>query len=264
LVLTTAAARSEQDRQSCDPIPGLDSLASAPIRFLVFGEMHGTEEVPAFVGDAACLLALKRPVIIAVELPTAEEANTKTFVQSKGAKNDIESFLRSPVWSGEYQWGATSAAMFRLIDRVREMQHEGSPISVAHFMPVNKDGEAQNVYEKRMADELKRIAARNAGTIVVVLTGNIHARKAPWAKNLKPAIAHLSTRDVLSFDMMASGGAAWNCQSDGCGPHKLGAVRPLKPRGLYHNFHVDPAFDGEFSVGKPLTASPPASTLHTK
>ena len=248
---------------SCEPIPGLESEEISKARFLVFGELHGTTEVPAFVGDVACLVSGKRPVIVAIELPVVDEERTNAFVHSKGAKSDIDRLLQTGAWGGTHQWGATSIAMFRLVERVRILREHGRRISLAHFMPVVTGEVPQSTYETLTADELNKIAARNPNAIVVVLTGNIHARRTELTSmdSVMPAVAHLPASDVLSFNMRGSGGAAWNCQSDGCGPHKLGEIPPLKPKGLYRTNSANTAYDGEFSVGKPFTPSPPATSL---
>lgn len=244
---------------ACAPVPGLDLGALADIRFLVFGEMHGTAETPAFVGDVACVLSAKRSVVVAIELPVVDETNTVAFVQSKGAKSDVDRLLHSGAWGGAYQWGATSVAMFELVERVRALRESGRDISVAHFMPINGADLHQNYYEVLMAAELAKVAAKHPKAIVVALMGNIHARKAAIDRGplkLLPAVAHLPPSDVLSFDTSPGGGAAWNCQPD-CGPHPLGSAPEPKPRGV-HRAEGAGAFDGVFSVGKHATPSPPA------
>ena len=62
----------------CGPaIPGLDEgfeRALAPGGFLVLGELHGTQEVPRFVGQTLCHAAhAGAPVVLALELPAREQ-----------------------------------------------------------------------------------------------------------------------------------------------------------------------------------------------
>lgn len=260
--LADSVAAAQPGRTTrCEPVPGLDTSALVKVRFLVFGEIHGTLETPVFVGDVACALAAKRPVIVAVELPTIATAATEAFIKSKGTASDVNRLLDSEPWGGSYQWGATSVGMLQLIERVRALRESGRDISVAHFMPVNAGKLHQNYYEIQMAAALTDIATAHPNAIVIALMGNIHARKTTFgdgSNKLLPAVAHLPANDVLSFDVSESGGAAWNCQAD-CGRNPLGAVAQPKPRGIHRTKDSTGPFDGVFSVGKPFTASPPAA-----
>jgi hypothetical protein len=244
----------------CEPILGLDGDDVAKARFLVFGEQHGTNEVPAFVGQVVCLLSAKRPIVVALELNDAEQAHTDAFLASSGTAADAERFLQSGTWGGKAQWGVTSVAMFRLIDQIRTLRKSGRDVALVHFKPSTFGNLHQDYYEIRMASSLVQATDRNAKALVVALMGNIHARKTPLgsgANAIVPAVSHLPARDVLTFNAANMGGSAWQCREDGCRVFSFPG-KP-KPKGLYRSKDLSP-FDGEFAVGTPFTASPPAAT----
>ena len=52
----------------CDLPPGWNGVAQRHTKFVVFGEVHGTQEVPAFVGNLACALSEHgERVLVAIE-----------------------------------------------------------------------------------------------------------------------------------------------------------------------------------------------------
>ena len=54
-----APSQSAAASEACPLPPGWDAIAARNPRFVIFGEMHGTEQTPAFFGDVACALATK-------------------------------------------------------------------------------------------------------------------------------------------------------------------------------------------------------------
>ena len=67
---SAAGSASEMPVASQCALPeGWSQVAEWGSRYVVFGELHGTHESPAFVGDLACALASRdRRVLVAVEL----------------------------------------------------------------------------------------------------------------------------------------------------------------------------------------------------
>lgn len=92
--------------------------------------------------------------------------------------------------------------------------------------------------------------------LVMVLTGNVHACKGklpeigpyPLMASFLPAAATVS----LLVDL---GGESWNCQGDGCGPHKLdssgGSPREISLSATVAPF---PGFDRVLATGRRATA----------
>ena len=72
----------------CEPIEGLEPLLK-PGRILMLGELHGTEESPAFILDVACNAAAKKlPVVVGLELRSDLQGSVDTFLASKGSDSD--------------------------------------------------------------------------------------------------------------------------------------------------------------------------------
>jgi hypothetical protein len=235
---------------ACAPLPGAGQLWSLPeLRFVLVGEMHGTTETPAVFADLVCAArAAKRPIVAAVEL------HDRRAVDLFLASGDRVSLLSSEEWKGRD--GRTSAAMLSLFDRLRALKAGGIVSSVVAFS-IARAGEPSAV-EERMATALLQAAGQSPGALVIALTGNVHASKAaiPQIGPYRLMASFLPAAQTISLLVADRGGQAWNCQSDGCGPHPLKSsgesergVTLTSPRSAY---------DGVLSTGLPATASPPA------
>jgi hypothetical protein len=259
---TSLAAPTTNADPACEPIPGVESADISKVPFLVFGEMHGTAEVPEFVGQIVCVLSTDRPITLAIELSEREQPNTDAYLNSSGSPRDVRKLLQTGSWAGDQQWGVTSAAMLQLLEQVRLWRHTGRDIAVVHFQPASSGALHQDYNEIRMAALLVSAAETRPRALVVALMGNIHARKSVFSGGLKlmPAVAHLPAADVLTFNMMEAGGTAWQCRPEGCREFSS-PPRKTKPKGLYRLPDNTGAFDGKFSVGSPSTASHPANSL---
>src|SRR5690242_6766716 len=85
LPLVLAAAAPATAAQRCSPVPGAEQfVASKQYRFIIVGEMHGTNETPALVGDLACELSASKPVTVAVEFNVAATPVLDSYLQSDG------------------------------------------------------------------------------------------------------------------------------------------------------------------------------------
>src|SRR6185436_16553518 len=63
-------------------IPGLAEVLKQT-RFLVFGELHGTEEIPFFFGQAVCQSASSGDQIrVALEIPVTEQPRIDAYLRS--------------------------------------------------------------------------------------------------------------------------------------------------------------------------------------
>ena len=248
LALVGLGACSNQRGPTCERlIDGLDKHLAAG-RIVWFGEMHGTEESPRFIGDAVCLAAKRARVQLGLEVPHTEQALFDRYVQGKA---DRAALLRGPFW--EQVDGRTSHAMVGLLDRVRALRKAGAKIELVLFdNPLDNRDEA-------MAQLV--IQRRDAKAIFVGLSGNIHSRKQRW-RELVPLVAHLiaAKLPVTTFNVSSNGGTFWGCVGTDdhepvCGVHDNHDDGPGKPWTL--GPARDNAHDGVYFVGK-TTASPPA------
>lgn len=247
--------------QPCPELQGIERLVYAEkARFIFFGELHGTAEIPELFGDAVCHLSAGRPVTVAFEMSSRHQESVKMYLESQGAPADVEALLKSDIWNPSWVDGRSSKAMLALMERLRKMRSDGARLDVALFQPSGSARLHQDYYELSMAYNLARLADQAPDNLIAVLVGSVHAAKAPSAltRDLTPAASHLPKEDVISLRFENGGGSAWNCRASGCGPSSLPVTRPTPRRVTVLTSSAD-AFDGTFSVGAPTTASPPAS-----
>ena len=274
----------------CNPPPGWASIASRNTRFVVFGEIHGTEQGPAFVGDVACALAFQgERLLIAIE----QDATSNSRLQQVWAVPDNRfGQALAEFWPKGRNDGVGSDAMANLLVRLHHLRAGGRAIDVVAFNGARDDAQVkrfaalpgQGPHEAEQADNIQSADDRRYDH-VLVLTGNLHARKEPitddgvtfepMAMRLAPAAA------VTTVNMMVSGGTMWNCllrpgidvapgksitpEMIDCGAHatRAGKSDLMRPAymalGAAPGQKADTGFDGYFWVGK-VTASPPAKT----
>ena len=256
------------DKIRTDPCVGGSAL---PARFLepggtlLFGEIHGTQELPAFFGEAVCWTSGHLPVQAGLELPPTEEGRMAAWFASAGSSADVEALTASPLWTGRLQDGRTSRAMVVLLDRLRLLMVEGRPIEVFLFDVRDQDHLAAR--DRMMAEVIAARVKAHPDALTMVLAGNVHAQKdkgVPWDPELVPMGWYLADAGVRvrSLNFSAPAGSAWTCRPDGeCGPSAGPAIRPL-PSGSTIGIELfeqplKGGFDGLFATPS-LTASPPA------
>jgi len=258
-ILTVGVAAAEP----CPPIDGLAPLLK-PGRILLLGEMHGTEESPAFALDVAChATRAKLPVILGLELSPAEQKRVDGFLDSEGTAADREALLAGSIWQRTYQDGRNSLAMADLIDGARRLRRQGFKIGVSLFDASGASG--GQARDRRMGLNLAAVAQAAPESMLIVLSGNAHSRITrgnPRNRDYEPmgyVLAEATSRErVVALDVAHGNGSAWICSST-CGVQRLGgrhgetrwaieideATRPAGHQGWYH-------------VGA-ITASPPAT-----
>jgi hypothetical protein len=241
------------------PIAGLDDLL-ARSRFLVFGEIHGTAEVPAFFARAVCRAgAGGEAITVGVEIPSDEQGRIDGFV---GGAADRDALLAAPFWQRDYQDGRSSRAMLALLTRVRELRAAGLAVRVIAFDPAPMRADVPR--DTAMAEALLAARAAAPRDRFLVLTGSLHARTdvgAPWDPGIV-FMGHVIARGepgLLTLDNAYTGGTAWVCISAAaseCGAQPLGG----RGDGAASGIRLDPAlgsWHGQFAVGA-VSASPPA------
>jgi hypothetical protein len=218
-------------------IPGAEGLVE-PGTLVIFGELHGTNEIPAFVGDVAVAAARKGRVHVGLELPVGDEPG------------------KTALWHGPAQYGVTSQAMLRLIERLRSAGID------LYFFDDRSLGIDRR--DETMAAVIARKRSQSPGDIHLVLVGNYHARKAtgaPWDARKRWMASYLDGHGVVTLDVTYPSATVWNClqtaTGQDCGMHQLAKSGSPQARGIV--LQPDPVlgYDGTYSAG-PLTASPPA------
>ena len=248
---------------SCGGRPAARALLPdrfAPHGAILIGDVHGTREIPAFVGRIVTELAAREPVVLGLEIPSDELPSLDGYLAGDGGPAARSAALRDPWWHGAYQDGRRSVAMFELMDTVRRLRARGARIDVVCF----DESAASADRDEAMASHL--IAARTAhrDAALVVYVGNFHARRAELSS--RPGHAwmamHLAKAGVafLTIDARYGEGSAWTCSGGGpaaCAAHYTAGYAAADP-GIHLEPSADGDYDGWFGVGS-VSASPPAA-----
>ena len=287
--LPISSTQPEPSR-ACAVPRGWEGVAEREPRFVIFGEVHGTQQAPAFIGDLSCALAAQgKRILVAVEHPSdlsaayqhAWQLPETAFVQA----------LSKAGWA-QMDDGTGSEAMMALLVRLHQLARRGAAIDVTPFNGMKNEAQAQQFahlpgqgpHEAAQADNILRAASSRPYDYALVLVGNVHARKRPVHHSgvtFDPMARHLARHGrLVTLDMETAGGTAWSCQikpdfkpqpgtpvtSDAvvCGPHAVG--RTEQPDGPPFIALTDPPpahhaadYDGTFWLGR-VRSSPPAVT----
>jgi len=271
----------------CASPDGWDAVVEHDPEFVVFGELHGTREAPAFFGSLACSLAKKGKVIlIAIEFsPLYDDELQEAW---NADEEDFENLLLQAGWRGRSD-GVGSEAMFEMVRDLHRLRSSGYAIDIVAFNGAGSADQrarlahlpSQGPHEAAQAENIATAAEERAYDRVLVLVGNLHAHKQPidfGRGAFDPMAKKLGTYGpVLSLNAKYGVGTSWSChlradfdpKTDGsatdddieCGPHPAGATGSFNRKGFIELYDqttgpVDANFDGFFWLG-PITASPP-------
>jgi len=255
--LPVRAATAGPDCSALEGIP--PTVANSPL--LVLGDVHGTREVPAFVGSYLCAAAQQgRALTLALELPAAGQEALDAFMASQGGPQDIARLTSGGTWRSSRQDGRTSIDMLRLFQRLRALRAGGFEIRVlaidADVAPARRDA--------AMAERLRAELRQGAGRQLVVLVGALHAvrtRGNRFNPNYESTVYLLADQRPLALTVGTAGGTAWVCRggaaaSCGATAWDINRVDPA-PAAPFSLVPPSSQFDGVFYVGA-TTASPPA------
>jgi hypothetical protein len=248
---------------ACMPPDGTDSLLAMSQRYIVVGESHGTNEAPAAFTEMVCAAAERGPVTVALELPTAMQAQLDAFLAAPDEDAALDTLAGSPFMTPRMNDGRSSQAMLAMMLAVRQLRAEGRDVAFHAFQPSQPRPRelTQAWYELDMGHALAGAVYSRPNSKVLVLVGNLHARKQGFARFADlgvPAAGHLPAADTLTLKVAQQGGDAWNCQRE-CGVHPSRAVDDVNLRGVFLQTTDDGAFDGMLALG-PSTASPPVTS----
>lgn len=259
-----APAMARAADPACAPLPGLAPLITSDIDYLLFGEYHGTVEMPGVVADALCTgLATRRPVILGIEMDQANQPWLNAYLAEDGGAEARAALLTAPGWAEP--GGRATEAILALIDTARRSARAGRDVTLLAFDPMSISGTSAT-REAGMARLLRAAAERRPDSLVIALTGVGHAARSAWNSYTPPfdALGALLPRArTLTFAFARPGGGYWGCQApdgtrEGCKPYIMPVREPVTPRGVRLDSAAREGFDGIYSAGSAYRASRPA------
>lgn len=293
VALCLPAALAAQDRMPADETaciapPGWDEVVASDPDFVVFGELHGTREAPAFVAQLICAEAARsQRLLLAVEHSSSQNSTWQAAWALPHAA--FRETLPDLGWRGRDD-GVASKAMLALVTGAHALKDQGAAIDIVAFNGARDDAQrarfadlpAQGPHEAAQAENIAEAAARKDYDRVIVLVGNLHAEIAPLSiggPDFDPMAVRLrGYGTVLSLGMRHAGGESWSCQlapgtklAPGqevtgdmitCAASRAGAEgsSDRAPHVTFGNLadpQLERRFHGTFWLG-PITASPPA------
>lgn len=249
---------------------GWEAIAERDPEFVVFGELHGTREAPAFFGSLACNLARNEErLLIGIEFgPYYNDALQAAWNTNE---EQFESLLLNAGWHGRRD-GVGSQAMFKMLSNLHRLRNEGHAIDIVAFNGITDEDQrtrfadlpSQGPHEAAQAENIGRAAQAGSYDRVLVLVGNLHAIKESYnfgGGRFDPMARRLEGYgSVLSFRMRHAGGTNWSCQREcAANPAEANGSFDLKPFVTFNNEQADwlsSKYDGFYWVGT-ISASPP-------
>ncbi|MBU8896365.1 hypothetical protein DRW03_27575 [Corallococcus sp. H22C18031201] len=250
------------------PIAGLGRHVRAG-NVLLLGELHGTQEVPRFIAQAACQVASAGvKVSVGLELPVENEGRMETFLASQGEEEDWLNLMDAGFWRSPYPDGRGSEAVANMLEQLRLLRAQGLDVKVFVYDHPKLNGQARE--DALTATVMERVK-HDADRFHLVVSGNVHSRREaglPWDESYRPMglLLKEKLKGVVSLDMAYDSGTAWICAVDHSGvKDKLACgVQDAKGKdnGARPFVHVwgganAAGYDGVFYVGK-VSASAPA------
>ena len=231
-------------------------------RLIMFGEIHGTNEVPELVSVVVHELAKKGArILVALEIPDLLNGGISDFV---AGKTKVDEFLAGKLfWNrdNDMQDGRSSRAMLRLIQDIREYRNRGLLIDPQGFDSVVLSTTDR---DRMMALNLHELVRNAPYDHVIILAGNYHARRtSPFlGVGRRPMASYFDRGELLTVQVRFLGGSAWNCRRrNPCGVFELPAVSYAHPLNRVHLLPPDARnakrFDAEVVLAR-STPSPPA------
>ncbi len=234
VLIAGAQAASAKDLP-CTPQTQI-ALSDITSRIILVGEMHGTNEIPGFVGGLACsILREGKPLIVGLESPASNQLALNAYMDSDGGEA-ARAALKSSKF-GEMKDGRSSRAIFGLVESMRQLRRAGAKVAVAGIdisdgavpEPLFK-GEPIGSGERDavMAHNIESRARVNKDHTILVLAGALHVSRlkgVPWNPGFEPTAYLLQQRFPLYSIAFAfpSGGSYWTCHRvAGSGPSPQG------------------------------------------
>lgn len=280
LVLTSCASGSTNSQNEgalskslqadCAVPSGWADVAALNPKYVVFGELHGTRESPAFVGRTLCGLAAKgERLLLAIEHSSTH--NDRLQAAWSLPADQFRNALPSIGWKGRRD-GVASQAMFEMVVQAHGLSQRGYPVDIVAFNGARDLAQrekwshlpGQGPHEAAQAENIFSAGSAKTYDRVLILVGNYHAMKQPikfGANEFEPMALRLSkSAKTISLNMRHANGTAWNCLLKTDADIKLGQAVPEEaidcdnhPAPGYPDLQQSPFIQISSSLGGDLT-----------
>lgn len=243
----------------CAPVGGAERLWSNEVRWVIVGEVHGSNEVPAAFANLVCLAAnTGRPVSVALEYSVDDQGAIDAYLASNGRQAARSKLLTLYNFTSEMQDGRGSVAFLRLFETLRRYKQAGKIVGVI-ASDVARSKPATRPRDIEMAAAWTA-AEMPADGIVLALVGNVHAMRRAMTlpqRTIVTAGSLMPRAHTVTINTSANGGQEWNCRKDGCGVYDAGPIRDVTA-GITFSIDPEARWDATYQLGLPTTAALPA------
>src|SRR5690349_7626205 len=98
LLATRGFAAPARNESSCMWNADVPPVVEAA-RFVIFGEIRGTNEIPATVGEFVCRKSARASsVVLGLEIPEAEQASIDRYLSSAGMPGEQRQLVAGAFW----------------------------------------------------------------------------------------------------------------------------------------------------------------------
>lgn len=227
-------------------------------RVISFGEIHGTNEMPAAFSEIVCSFSSKgMSISVGLEIDSSAQEYIDKFFSTSEFDTAKKYLLKSDHWT-HVEDGRASKGMWKLMEDLHSISFQyGTELYVYAFS--NSDGD--NRIEK-MTDNIQSVIANDQYQYNLFFTGNLHSQTAigyPLDPDYQSVAYRLKRQEIpiTSVIFLHSGGTAWLCTNE-CGDMELSVpypesqineLMPVRYEAFKHDY--------EFNIGS-ISSSPPA------
>jgi hypothetical protein len=263
-------------------------------KLVMFGELHGTKEMPAYTAAVVAQAAKKfQNVYVGLEFPVEVQKNIDRYM----ANGDIRALKETKFFTDpNFHSGRGSEAMIAMLNDLRKIPNihvfcfdlgssrEARDTAMARRIisvinSLNSPKIAKTLQDDRDNEALVPIRNRRIiDPLIIVHTGNIHSRLVPGygsqpnmptmgSELIRLTSGKLNEENVMSILYRFEKGTAWNCQADEQRHIDCGTRVVQEPPDTYNSSNDDDRYflnERELTDGhnytmfiRDISASPP-------
>ncbi len=245
----------------------LDELLH-PGSVVLLGEVHGTNEYPAFCARLVHHAVSQHPELAVRVALEVSRSTQQLLTDHLDGRIEREELLADPHWS--LRDGRGSAAVLALLDRLRELRLAGAAVDVLAIDVPRFDHDrprtaldATGFYaiygdrDRAMADAVLAARRRDPMPCTIALVGNWHSRCGTREPAAMGRYVRGEVPGLTALRGVDAGGTAWVATEHSSGLHPVIGYKRRPAEEIWWSRRLRPnGHHGWFDVG-PVTASPP-------